>query len=94
MTSSPLGPDDDTSGCPRGHRCESCADEHPDVAVAVRPSPAGPACWTLCPPCARTGMAPTTSPSTQARAAAAHADHLVSPRRRGTWRVEDGALRR
>lgn len=68
---------DDTSRCPRGHRCESCGAERDDLAVhTVDMSRLGTACLTLCSRCASSGVVPPVSVGTAVRLVAQHAGHL------------------
>lgn len=82
----------DTRRCPRGRRCESCGAE-PGMGsriartlVVVRrvPLPAvdgaacsGVACFTMCAPCAGSGLSPNITPATGARVVAQHVMHLA-----------------
>jgi hypothetical protein len=73
----PSGVDlDDISGCPRGHRCESCGTEHGDLAVTTAHTPLGVMCVTLCPDCLASGIAPPVAIGTAVRLVGQHAEHL------------------
>lgn len=68
---------DDTSRCPRGHRCESCGVERDDLAVCTAAlGPLGVACLTLCPRCAGSDVAPPVSVGTAVRLVGQHCVHL------------------
>lgn len=66
-----------TRSCPVGFRCESCGDDHPDVAAHIRQlGAAGEACLTLCPTCtAWTDKVPVTE-GTAVRLVDQHAQHV------------------
>ncbi len=70
---------DDTSRCPRGGRCESCADQADDLAVAaVRMGALGVGCLTLCSRCRRgaASVLPSISVGTTVKLCLQHAQHL------------------
>lgn len=67
---------DDTSGCPLGHRCESCGVERDDLAVSTASTPLGVLCLTLCPRCAAFDGLPSVSVGTAVRLVGQHAEHL------------------
>ena len=66
----------ETSGCPLGHRCESCGAESSDLSVATASTPLGVLCLTLCPRCAGSTVAPPVSVGTAFRLVAQHCGHL------------------
>lgn len=68
---------DDVSGCPLGHRCESCGSESGQLAVATaRASTLGVICLTLCSRCASYDDQIPVSVSTAARLVGQHCAHL------------------
>ena len=69
----PSGVDlDDVTGCPRGHRCESCGDEHAELTVRTVRTSAG----LLCLICAAFDGPPPISVGTATRLVALHLEHL------------------
>jgi hypothetical protein len=67
---------DDTSNCPRGHRCQSCGVERDDLDVSTAATSLGVLCLTLCPRCAASDVTPPVSVGTAARLVGQHAGHL------------------
>lgn len=68
---------DDTSGCPRGVRCEACGVESDDLTVTTAAlGPLGIACLTLCTRCADSDTAPPVSVGTAVRLVNQHCQHL------------------
>jgi hypothetical protein len=72
----------DTTGCPLGHRCESCGADQPALAVlVVLIEPVGVACLTTCGPCRSAfaaGMSPPIMASTAVRLCEQHAAHVAA----------------
>jgi hypothetical protein len=67
----------DTSGCPRGHRCESCGTEHGDLAVETMTHPRlGTLCLTMCRRCAAFGQDVPVSLGTATRLVEQHLEHI------------------
>lgn len=67
---------DDVSRCPRGHRCESCGDEHAELTVTTAHTPLGVMCVTLCPDCLASGIVPPVAIGTAVRLVGQHCVHL------------------
>lgn len=68
---------DDTSGCPRGARCESCgADATAFLAVETASSALGVMCLTLCRRCAAYDDLLPVAAGTAARLVGQHCAHL------------------
>jgi hypothetical protein len=68
---------DDTSRCPRGHRCEACGAERDDLTVCTANlGGLGVACLTMCPRCANSDVIPPVSVSTAVRLTMQHCLHL------------------
>lgn len=66
----------DTSRCPKGHRCESCGAADKRVAVKTLTTPLGVLCLTLCPRCAGSQVPPPITVGTVVRLVAQHCEHL------------------
>lgn len=70
---------DDTRGCPRGARCESCGDEHGQLLVNTCATPMGVLCLTQCRRCATAPGDPPIAVATARRLVGQHAEHLGLP---------------
>ena len=69
---------DDTSRCPKGHRCESCGIEGGDdlAVTTVGMGSLGVACLTMCTRCAESTVTPPVTVGTAARLTLQHRLHL------------------
>lgn len=75
---------DEAARCPLGHRCESCGNTGPALAVAVMPVLGEQLCLTLCRKCRASGRLPQILVSTAVKLVEQHAEHVrpVVPRLR------------
>jgi hypothetical protein len=67
----------DTTWCPLGCRCEACGREGVTV-ICLAVTDRGPFCWSGCPRCAASTMAPETAASTALRLFGDHVGHVVA----------------
>jgi hypothetical protein len=66
----------DTSACPRGHRCESCGSATDDLEVVALKVLSEVICLTMCKLCRGSGHLPSIMLSTAEKLAAQHSEHV------------------